>query len=401
MTKLNTLLCGTLLTAQSVMAQVGPPITCAATAAVLPAVRAEGKAELVSDIVLTCTGGNPAVPVFFNLTLFLNTNVTSNLTGPGPNETEALLLIDEPKPNPAANTSNGFVYVGQVKGTPGVLASGNVFTGSRTATLNQLQWVGVPLVPPGTGTRIFRITNIRALPLVSGVAPVPIMAFVAISGPVMIAIGTPTLTVGFAQPGLKFKSVPAGPSLHLQFSEQFPSAFKKRMENTLAGPTSAAKQNQPGAVHCTESGFNPDFTTAAPGDPGSANTGTRLAVKITGIAGVISNIVVPNQVISGGGQLQLSRITPPYGPSLSAGVLVTIAGFGAVPVVGGSATILYEVLPRPPFAGVNGCAVLDSFSLTAQPWPFGSLAGANVTGSFAQVNPTPVISGPAPEPRFN
>src|SRR4051794_17537776 len=97
------MVCGSLLfTAYSLVAQV-PGIACTANAPVPPIVRAEGKAELVSDVVLTCTGGNPAAPVFLNFTLFLNTNVTSNLTGPGPNETEALLLIDEPKPSPATN----------------------------------------------------------------------------------------------------------------------------------------------------------------------------------------------------------------------------------------------------------------------------------------------------------
>ena len=66
-----------------------------------------------------------------NLSVFLNTNITSNLTGPGLDETEALTLIDEPMPSPALNMSNGFAFVGQVKGTPGVTPSGNVFTGSE------------------------------------------------------------------------------------------------------------------------------------------------------------------------------------------------------------------------------------------------------------------------------
>ncbi len=290
--------------------------------------------------------------------------------------------------------------MGQVKGTPWALASGNVFTGNKAGPPNQLQWLGVPLVPPGTGTRIFRIVNIRALPLISGTAPAPIVASVAISSPVPVAIVTPVLTVAFTQPGLKFKAV-GGPAINLQFSELFQGAFKKRIENTLAGPTVPAKQNKPGSFHCTESGFNPDFTTAAPGATGSANTGTRLAVKITGIAGPVSNVLVPNQVLSGGGQLQLSRVAPPYGPALAGGVIVTLGGSGVVPVAAGSVTIVYEVLPRPPFVGVTGCGVIDSFTFLGQPWPFGSLAGTNVTGSFAPIDATTVVSGPAPEPRFN
>ena len=55
------ILCGVLLliAQHSLFSQVPPPMTCNATAAAPPVVRAEGRAELVSDIVLTCTGGKP------------------------------------------------------------------------------------------------------------------------------------------------------------------------------------------------------------------------------------------------------------------------------------------------------------------------------------------------------
>ena len=125
------ILCGALLiiAGHSLFAQGPPPLTCNANVAVPPIVRAEGRAELVGDIVLTCTGGNPTMAAPVNISIFLNTNITSNLTGPGPDETEALILIDEPMPAPTFNTSNGFPFVGQVKGTSGVIPSGNVFTG--------------------------------------------------------------------------------------------------------------------------------------------------------------------------------------------------------------------------------------------------------------------------------
>ena len=154
-------------------------------------VRAEGRAELVSDIVLTCTGGNPTMAAPVNISIFLNTNITSNLTGPGPDETEALTLIDEPMPAPALNMSNGFPFVGQVKGIPGVIPSGNVFTGLRTASPNQVIFPGVPVVPPGAGVRRFRITNLRALPPVPGVAPATILAFVVFPDPFRLASSVP------------------------------------------------------------------------------------------------------------------------------------------------------------------------------------------------------------------
>ena len=80
--------------------------TCLANAGVPPIVRAEGITELVGDVVLTCSGGTatPAgqpIPLS-NLTIFLNTNITSRLVGPAANGSEGLVLIDEPYPAPGA-----------------------------------------------------------------------------------------------------------------------------------------------------------------------------------------------------------------------------------------------------------------------------------------------------------
>jgi len=393
------ILCGALLiiAGHSLFAQAPPPLTCNANAPVPPVVRAEGRAELVSDIVLTCTGGNPTMAAPVNISIFLNTNITSNLTGPGPDETEALILIDEPMPAPTFNTSNGFPFVGQVKGTSGVIPSGNVFTGLRTASPNQVVFLGVPVVPPGAGVRRLRITNLRALPPVPGVSPAPILAFVAISGPIPIAIGSPVMTVAFVTNGLNFSHFPVGSNLNLKFGETFAGAFKKRIENG-AGPLVAVKQNQPGVLHCTESGFNPDFTPVAAGNTGSANTGTRLAAKITGIPGGVTWIIVPNNVASG--QIVAAFVPPPYVLPYSSGVPVVAPGLNAVPVVAGSAMVVYEVVAGPPYAGMNGCAMLNTFVISLQPWPMGSLAGANASGSFAPLDPAPIISALSPEPRF-
>jgi hypothetical protein len=353
---------------------------------------------LVSDILLVCTGGNPTASAAVNLSVFLNTNVTSNLTGPGPNETEALVLIDEPKPSPVLNTSNGFPFVGQVKGTPTVMASGNVFTGSRTGSTNQILFQGLPIVPPGHGTRVFRITNLRAVPPPGGAtAPSSILAALSISGPISVPIVSPIVTVGFASKGLIFSFAPSGVNLNLKFSEGFASSFKKRIENG-AGPLLPVKQNQPGTSHCTESGFNPDFTAVTPGATGSANTGTRLAAKITGIPAVVTSIRVPINVTSG--QIVAALVPPPYVSPFATGVPTIGAGIGTVPVTAGTAMVLYEIVAAAPYAGINGCAAMDSFTITAQPFPFGSLAGASATGFFAPADSVPVISGPDPEPRF-
>src|SRR5260370_27592682 len=80
-----------------------PAFVCNANAGVPPLVRSEGITELVGDLILNCTGGNPTVaggPVpLSNVQIFLNTNVTSRIVGSG-NLSEATLMIDEPQPKP-------------------------------------------------------------------------------------------------------------------------------------------------------------------------------------------------------------------------------------------------------------------------------------------------------------
>ena len=82
-------------TATNASAQAsGAPLVCNTNAGVPPLVRAEGYTELVGDIVLVCTGGNPGQGLTANFQLFLNTNITSRLVGSS--FSEALLMVDEP-----------------------------------------------------------------------------------------------------------------------------------------------------------------------------------------------------------------------------------------------------------------------------------------------------------------
>src|ERR1039457_1115856 len=83
-------------------------LACSASFPVPPQLRSEGLTELIGDIVLPCTGGQPlaegsTIPPA-NITVSLGTNVTSRILGTGslasggPTQaiSEALLLIDEP-----------------------------------------------------------------------------------------------------------------------------------------------------------------------------------------------------------------------------------------------------------------------------------------------------------------
>ena len=62
----------------------GTAVNCINGGATTPIVRAEGLTELMGDLVLNCSGGNPTVanqavpPV--NITIILSVNITSKLT---------------------------------------------------------------------------------------------------------------------------------------------------------------------------------------------------------------------------------------------------------------------------------------------------------------------------------
>jgi hypothetical protein len=322
--------------------------TCGIAATVPPTVRAEGIAELVGDVVLQCSGGtptNPGSPIpLANITIFLNTNVTSRLVGGQfTNASEAMLLIDEPYPTaginpttqarPPSSAPQGYCQVSatgnlnpncpltgtvaaNVPGTPpgGVGVNGpyaviNVFQGQQ-AGANAVAWNGVPVDAPGTtGVRVLRFTNIRAnacqLGISSTLVPTQLFAFISSTGSQQISIaGTNQSTVAFAQAGLISSvstaatylqcnnlngtlissSTPQGTTaaaINLRADEGFVSSFKTRgFAADNLGSVTVALQNVPGYPYFTESGFVFIPTT---GPTGQTGTGTgAIGVADTG-----------------------------------------------------------------------------------------------------------------------
>jgi hypothetical protein len=202
----------------------GTAVTCNNGGATTPIVRSQGLTELMGDLVLNCTGGNPtqagvAVPPV-NITVILSVNITSKLVS-GSLYNEALLIIDEPnQAQPGPNSNRPILNCGNTgapdsspesgpgvcsiisdgnpnntyNGTPnrwvtpagvvttcagttagstppptGTFGCGtpNVFQGRQgnpfnTGLINNISFLGVPVDPPGTSTtRILRFTNIR------------------------------------------------------------------------------------------------------------------------------------------------------------------------------------------------------------------------------------------------
>ena len=231
-----------------------PAFACVANAGVPPIVRAEGVTELVGDLVLNCTGGNPTavgVPIpLSNIQIFLNTNVTSRILSTSTNLSEATLLIDEPFPTGTASPSTATPVAGApgtqlacqalnstncailgvgpngVSGAVGSTSPGpignngpysgnpghyNIFQGFQNG-VNSVAWLGVPIDAPGTNgqnqlnTRVIRITNVRANACLLGVSstliPTQIVMYIAVNGSQQVTINNPQQTVAFIQPGL-------------------------------------------------------------------------------------------------------------------------------------------------------------------------------------------------------
>jgi len=223
----------------------GSPLTCTASVAVPPQLRAEGMTELIGDIVITCTGGaavatGSAIPTA-NVTVSLGTQVTSRLLGNNgaTNSSEALLLIDEPNsglPAPVSGfgpgapqslcatpsvgagpggcveyAQNGIAVNGGTlpvasSSSTAPVATFNVFQGLVSS--NQVTFQGIPILPPVSSgsSRVFRITNVRANVSGLGGGGLPgttqLLASVSISGSTSVPINNPVQIAGFVQSGL-------------------------------------------------------------------------------------------------------------------------------------------------------------------------------------------------------
>jgi len=252
------------------------PFSCSSNVAVTPTVRSQGYTEIVGDILLICTNGTStaagALVPSANITVSLNTNITSKLTSTSGGFDEALLIVDEPNapgPNsnrpvlncgntgaPDSSTSSGpgvcaiysdgnpqdtyngaagmvgtsaatTVACGAAGSPTGVTSTSsfgcgrpNVFQGRAislfgTGAANSVTFSGVPIDPPGTGgTRTLRFTNIRAdaefLPVTSPFSPPTITASISTNGTTSVGINISTV----AQPVAQIASglLPAGTS---------------------------------------------------------------------------------------------------------------------------------------------------------------------------------------------
>ena len=384
---------------------LGPSFQCTANAATPTIVRAEGLTELVGDLLLNCSGGTPtllgvAIPLS-NVTVFLNTNITSRLVSG--NISEATLLIDDPHPAAPIQT-NAVPEAGsppQILATPQGLShaetgtfagvpspspyqtQANVFSGQQNSA-SSIVFLGVPIDAPGTtGVRVIRVTNVRANAFQLGVSstliPTQITMYIAINGSQQVTINNPTQTVALIQIGLIAKATPfnglqctsnnpdlLGSSVapddsgdvFITVKEGFASSFKRRnyalSQDTAHGLTSPTPedQNVPGYPYNTESGFYvPELFTSTP-IVGLADFGTRLLIRFNNLgAGVHIFLATTAPLLNPSG----TPTTPPQPldghPGFATGQIDLVsadvngnsgAGFTAVAGTGGVAEVTYS-----------------------------------------------------------
>ncbi len=345
-------------------------LLCSGNAGVPPTLRAEGMTELVGDVVLNCTGGNPAQPFLANFQIYLNTNITSRLLSSGGGASEALILIDEPTTPTLTGTAP------------------NAFRGVKASGENSIVWLGVPFTPPGTATRIVRITNVRAnasqlLPpgSASQLIPPQVIMYISISGSTAIPVNNPQQVVGYVQTGLTFDlrncantggganiafnqctstnsdifngniggtfAVPSTPTT-LRFQENFATAFKPRI---VAGQDPSV----PGTVYSSESGYV--NTSALGAETGVATNGTKLVARFTNIPDTVKIYAAINNSVSGtalGSASLVATLQAGSDPNGVGGLAATSLGNWAacggatpamaqIPVVNGAATAVWEV----------------------------------------------------------
>jgi len=315
-------------------------------------------------------------------------------------------------------------FIGTIGANANVPVQGT--TGAAATTAGWNAWQGlvnagtvtffcVPVLAPGTtGTRVFRITNVRVNANVlnaSGPFGYPVQAQISTSNSTSLPLNVAQLTVGLIQPSLTTAVRNFGGSVgssqltqpiqcadpngsgHLlgqadiRYTEQFATAFKTRVEpgpNTAGvapnpngtggtGQSATAVQNVPGYIYNSESGFIP-YTAGAPSLSGNGNTagladfGTRLKAVFNNIPSGMSVYVSPTNIIATAGAFPVEATTATTYALLVAGEtapeaypLITATGtttFGGSGVPDGAAIHYYQL----PIVNNSATAVWEVFN---------------------------------------
>jgi len=296
---------------------------CNATAAGSPQLRPEGFAELIGDIVISCTGGSnmqvgAAIPTT-NITVYLfsvsaltsrymtsggasdalliideagsgiNTGAVAGATGYGPAAPQSL-CTNAQQQNPGGSSCPQFVGMDS-SGTYEVAVTTSSVTGKGTGTAaanvyqgkigdfgaNSVTFYAVPVMPPATSgvSRTYRITNVR-IPATALAQGQTVPAILSTNGPTTLPVsGTGIQVAVVGKPSgaaIKAVSTPfqqcvgipvTTPKVtaNLVFSEGFATAFKTRV--IPGGANNAIPIGQAGQVNAPQ--YAAEATNTMPG----------------------------------------------------------------------------------------------------------------------------------------
>jgi uncharacterized protein (TIGR03437 family) len=357
-------------------------VTCVPAAAPM-LVRAEGVTERVGDIVLNCSGA-ASETLAGNLALFLPVRITNRVASDG---TLDVLLNAE---------------------------SAGSFTPPRAtlAGARGVEFNGLSLSLPATGSASLRVSNLRAAISDAPDSATPVIASISFTGSRNVLLTSASVTVAIPQRG-----VLAGSSAGIV------NCYGSPLPKTIGFSSLVSAGTRVFSTRVTE-GFNGAFEAAGPG----LDNGVRFLVRYSGFPDG-ARLFVPDAIAgssarqpTGGGDLKFSPAGGDYSPSErgsllllrvsgadangAGGELASIeGGFEAVTevkLVNGAATAVYEVADAnpalrenaeiPTFIGMpvlTGPAVVTAKQLISAA-PVSTVAAASETAPilrFADVTP--------------
>jgi len=346
--------------------------------------RGGGAAELLGDVRLDCTGGTGTVVAAFVVSAPPGEFYPTTGVSEGP--TEAYLAVGDPA-------------------VP--LLGENIFAGVQDA-YGGVRFTNVSIPAPGAGRVRLRVVNLRRYAATHCHAHVqdPKGVRVSLSGSSQsdsIAIEPRVITAGFCANSHQFQLLGAGnvqsasPSWNgssatftARFAEGTSSSFKRRnVATTPSSPLAVAPQQEFGRDYGTESGFYvPSVSTA-----GLAGSGTRLSLSFSNVP---AGVTLSAALEPGGGSSSSIRARRVDVSDTGQGPFVAVSpgstGMAPVPVLDGSAQIVWEVLSSDP-------EVLETLEFAV------SFSGAHsgtigMRAGLAPFNVEPPASGILPIPRF-
>ncbi len=396
-------------------------ITCLSTA-VPPMVRAEGIAELVGNIVLSCTntppasGGSLTSYVTANISDSLNVDVTNNRDFNGAGVTDAVLVINDnhcTSPATAGSTfgSCGAADVDVQDPQLGVLGANTRLEWNQVAIPvpgglrpgadpSQPCSAGDICFPPVTTIRLASVrANVSELGVPSGASfpSAQVTSFLSISGETSLSVTNNVLNVAVPIPGLIVETDDPIAGLQcvdydwvsiLTLTEGFATAFK-----TIGVPVTTPGQTQ------WESGY------WAPGsnNGGGASQGTRFLLRFSNIPQGVE-VSVPDAIEAGnslgGPHLLIGLVEGADANGAGGHARETFSAITPVTLSSGSGSAVYEVLDTNPIANdqVQIPIYVSWESDTANDLP--GIGSGQLAVSFAPLSNVLVSNAAAPEPRF-